>query len=72
MTMLTVVFRDYFVNTLKRHIKEPECEQDILYPSVTTQLLISILCTYTTCFCRRDYHQDYTLLSMHYQLIFSV
>jgi hypothetical protein len=36
MTMLIVASRDYFVKTLKRHIKELECEQDILYPSVTT------------------------------------
>jgi len=70
--MLIVAFRDYFVNTLKRHIKELDCEQDILYPSVTTYLLISTLCIYTTCFCCRGHHQDYTLLSMYYQLIFSV
>jgi len=56
--MLIVVFRDYFVETLKRRIKELEREQDILYPSVTTYLLISILCNYATCFCRRDHHQD--------------
>ena len=72
MTMLTVAFRDYFVKTLKRRIKELEREQDILYPSVTLYLLISILCIYATCFCRRGHHQDYTLFSMYYQLIFSV
>jgi len=70
--MLIVAFRQYCVHTLKRHIKEFECEQDILYPLVTTHLLISILCAYATCFCRRGHYQHYTLFSMYCQLMFSV
>jgi len=41
--MLIDVFRDYFVNAIKRHIKELECEQGIVYSQLQRTCLFLYL-----------------------------